>query len=94
MTENTEQGAGTRPGGERTYWLDKPANVDKLIRWFFLSCAVLIAIDFLVPKQGPFEIEHMWGFYGIFGFFACVALVLIAKQMRKVVMRSEDYYDR
>ena len=36
-----------------------------------------------------FEIE----IYGIFGFVACVALVLIAKQLRKVLMRREDYYD-
>ena len=94
MTEDANDGSGGRFFGERSYWLDKPANVDKLVRWFGVCCAALIGIDFLVPKHGPFAIEHMWGFYGIFGFFACVALVLIAKQMRKIVMRSEDYYDR
>jgi hypothetical protein len=46
------------------------------------------------PKHGPFAIEHVYGFYGIFGFVACVALVLIAKQLRRVLMRPEDYYDR
>ena len=94
MTDNTRHPSGTRPFGERSYWLDKPANVGKLVRWFFVLCAVLIGIDFLVPKHGPFAIEHVWGFYGIFGFVACVGLVLVAKLMRKVVMRSEDYYDR
>jgi hypothetical protein len=33
------------------------------------------------------------GFYAFYGFVACVLLVLIAKQMRKVLMRKEDYYD-
>jgi hypothetical protein len=36
----------------------------------------------------------VFGFYGWFGFVACVALVLIAKQLRRIVMRPEDYYDR
>ena len=29
----------------------------------------------------------------IYGFVACVLLVLIAKEMRKIVMRNDDYYD-
>jgi hypothetical protein len=35
----------------------------------------------------------VWGFYAIYGFVACVILVLVAKEMRKLVMRDEDYYD-
>ena len=53
-----------------------------------------LAIDVFVPKHGPFAIEHVFGFYGLFGFVACVALVLVAKQLRRVLMRPEDYYDR
>jgi hypothetical protein len=79
---------------ERSYWLDNPRNVDRLVYGFYAVCAVLIAIDVFVPKHGPFAIEHVFGFYGIFGFVACVALVLIAKQLRRVIMRPEDYYDR
>jgi hypothetical protein len=80
---------------EREYWLDSPANVDKLVRRFYVVCALLLLIDVAVPKHGPFAIEHLWGFYGIFGFVACVALVLIAKEvLRRMVMRPEDYYDR
>jgi hypothetical protein len=79
---------------EPKYWLDSRANVDKLVRGFYAVCALLLLVDGLVPKHGPFPIEHTWGFYGIFGFLACVALVLIAKQLRKVLMRPEDYYDR
>jgi hypothetical protein len=79
---------------EKRYWLDDPANVTRLVRIFYVVCAILIAIDVFVPKHGPFAIEHWLGFYGFFGFLACVALVLIAKQLRKVLMRPEDYYDR
>ena len=41
--------------------------------------ALLIVIDPFVHKHGPFAIEHVWGFYAIYGFVACVGLVLIAK---------------
>ena len=58
------------------------------------SAGVLLAIDVIVPKHGPFPIEHAFGFYGLFGFIACVVLVLVAKQLRRVLMRPEDYYDR
>ena len=61
---------------------------------FYIVCGLLLVIDVFVPKHGPFAIEHIYGFYGIFGFLACVALVLIAKQLRRVLMRPEDYYDR
>jgi hypothetical protein len=79
---------------EKTYWLDDSRNVDRLVYGFYVVCALLLAIDVFVPKHGPFEIEHIYGFYGVFGFVACVALVLAAKQMRRVLMRPEDYYDR
>ena len=84
-----------KPGSHgKAYWLDDSRNVDRLVRGFYIVCALLLAIDVFVPKHGPFAIEHVYGFYGLFGFLACVALVLIAKQLRRVLMRSEDYYDR
>lgn len=79
---------------EKRYWLDDRGNVDRLVRTFYVVCAVLIVIDVFVPKHGPFAIEHIFGFYAWFGFVACIALVLIAKQLRRVLMRSEGYYDR
>ena len=33
----------------------------------------------LLRKHGHFAIEHLFGFYGLFGFVACVVLVLAAK---------------
>jgi len=80
--------------GERSYWLDRPSNVNKLVYAFYVLCGLILAVDVFVPKHGPFAIEHVFGFYGLFGFIACVVLVLIAKQLRRVLMRPEDYYDR
>jgi hypothetical protein len=79
---------------DRRYWLDERANVDRLVRGFHVVCAVLLLLDLFVPKHGAFSIEHRFGFYAVFGFAACVTLVLVAKQLRRVLMRPEDYYDR
>lgn len=79
---------------KKVHWLDKRRNVDRLVHAFYAICAFLIAMDIFVPKHGPFFVEHLFGFYGVFGFIACVALVLIAKQLRRVLMRPENYYDR
>jgi protein-S-isoprenylcysteine O-methyltransferase Ste14 len=94
MSEPRHKSAHPTRHGERTYWLDDPANVNRLVYAFYGLCALALVIDPLVPKHGPFSIEHYWGFYGLFGFVACVALVLIAKELRKLLMRAEDYYDR
>ena len=86
--------AGHTKGDDRSYWLDKPRNVTRLVWSLSVVCGLLLAIDVFVPKHGPFPIEHSFGFYGLFGFTACVVLVLVAKQLRRVLMRPEDYYDR
>jgi len=74
-------------------WLDKPANQRKVRAALYVACALLFLLDFLVKRKVYVAAEQLPGFHAIFGFVACVVLVLIAKQMRKVLMRGEDYYD-
>jgi len=81
-------------GGEKRYWLDNPRNVDRLVHVFYVVCAIVLAIDVFFPKHGPFALEHFLGFYGLYGFIACVVLVVLAKQLRRILMRPENYYDR
>ena len=78
----------------RSWWLDSPANVKKIVWALYALSAVLLLVDPLIHKHGPFEIEHLPGFYGIYGFVGCIFLVLTAKELRKILMRPEDYYDR
>ena len=98
------------PPGEKKHYFDYPENVDKVIRWFYGAAGLLLVADvfvkfFHVPfhhhatfpedatlLEGSFE---TWPFfYAFYGFAACVLLVLAATQLRKVIMRREDYYDR
>lgn len=82
-----------KPRGEKQYWLDEPRNVEKVVWAVYAVCGVLLVIDPFIHKHGPFAIEHWFGFYGIYGFVACVGLVLAAKELRRILMRPEDYYD-
>ena len=78
---------------ERKTWLDEPRNVT-LIYWaVFLVCALLFVADAFYHKHPYFEAESWFGFYGLFGFVACVVLVLVAKLLRVILKRPEDYYD-
>ena len=83
---------------KKKHLFDQPRNVHRLIWIFFALCALLLGLDLLVHRhlnfaEGVFPVEGWFGFYAIYGFVACVLLVLTATQLRKVLMRREDYYD-
>jgi hypothetical protein len=82
------------PRPERRHWLDERGNVDKIYYGLVIVCAALLLADFFYDKHAKFRLEDIFGFYGIFGFVACVGLVLAAKELRKLLKRPEDYYDR
>lgn len=77
----------------RRHIFDNPRNVKRVIYALVAVCVLLLGADFLIERH----VDHPWeilpGFYAVYGFVACVALVLIAKEMRKVLRRKEDYYD-
>jgi hypothetical protein len=79
---------------EKTYWLDRSENVTKLYRAVWAIGIVLVAAGFAVHWHEDFGFAGWFGFYAAYGFFACVALVVTAKALRRVLMRPEDYYER
>lgn len=86
------------PSGKR-HLFDDTRNVKRIIRLLFACCAVLLAFDFLLHRhpsfqEGVLHAEAWYGFYPVYGFVACVLLVLAARQMRRLLMRGEDYYER
>ncbi len=83
-----------KPQDERRYWLDDRRNVAKIFWGVVAVCALLLLADFFYDKHAKFALEGVFGFYGIFGFVCCVFLVLAAKELRKLLKRPEDYYDR
>ena len=72
---------------------DKPRNVKALIYGLFALCGALFVLDAFALRHGEHPLETWFGFYAIYGFVVCVFLVLAAKEMRKFLMREDDYYD-
>ncbi|MCF6199451.1 MAG: hypothetical protein L3J67_08655 [Hyphomicrobiaceae bacterium] len=64
-----------------------------LLAVFYTICVLLVVADFLIHRHITMEWEKIPAFYALYGFVACVLLVVVAKLMRKIVMREENYYD-
>ena len=80
----------------KKYWLDQPRNVTRVYYALWVICVVLLLVDLLpgYDKHAHFRWENIFGFYGIFGFAVFFGVVLAGKELRKLLMRDEDYYDR
>lgn len=79
---------------EKKYWLDDPRNVRKIYIGLWLFGLAWLIPDFFLDKHEDVGFAATVGYYAAYGFFACVALVLTAKALRRILMRHEDYYDR
>lgn len=94
-----------KQSGEPPRWLDDFENVKKIYRGLWVVCLLLLvggegllvwahhAEEAHGAAHHGFSFERWPGFYSLYGFVACVALVLAAKELRKLLMRDEDYYD-
>ncbi len=78
---------------EKKYWLDGSRSVDKIYWGLYLLCILIILPDFFYHRHVYFSWEGWTGFYGLYSFLSCFGLVILAKQIRKIVKRKEDYYD-
>jgi hypothetical protein len=73
---------------------DEPKNVRRLLWGFYISLAALLIADFFIHKHGHLPWENAHGFFAAYGFVSCVLLIFIAKGLRRLMERDEDYYDR
>ena len=78
---------------DKPHLFDRPENVNRFLRGFYAVCGLLFVLDFIIHRHASRDWEALPGFYAIYGFVAFVMLVLVAKLLRKLVMRREDYYD-
>lgn len=79
-------------------WMDRPAAVKRFFTVFYVVCGVLLASELLLlsaENAHPHPLEEGIRFlvYPIYGFLSFWFLVLVAKPMRKILIRPEDYYE-
>ncbi len=85
---------GHAPVDDDPRWLDDPRHVTRIVHVLMGLCALALVADFFYTKHPFFDVEEFPGFYAVYGFVVSTALVLSAKQLRKLVGRPEDYYER
>ena len=78
---------------EKTHIFDNPANVRRVLVLLYVVCTLLLLADFVLHRHVEHPLESLPGFYAVYGFVGCVSLVVVAKELRRLVMRPEDYYD-
>jgi hypothetical protein len=90
---NDMQHENKKPEGEKERFLDRQENVDRLLWGVTVVGVILLLVDVVYHRHVYHSWGRLWGFYGIFGAISIIVLVQLAKGLRKLVMRDEDYYE-
>ena len=79
---------------DKKHMFDNPKNVTRALYGLCCCLILLLCLEPFIHKHPYFAWEKWFGFYAIYGFIACVLLVLVAKYiLRPLIKREEDYYD-
>jgi hypothetical protein len=79
-------------------WLDDPARVRRIKRWFYAGLIAVVAAEVGLPlafggghAHFAFERFPAWG--SIWGLLSCVAIIAVSKLIGKAwLLRREDHY--
>jgi sterol desaturase/sphingolipid hydroxylase (fatty acid hydroxylase superfamily) len=78
--------------GSDDAWLARPSTI-RLLWWVFAVVLVVsVAVQLMFKVKGYFGVDGWLGFGAVYGFLACLAMVLFAKLLGWFLKRNEDYY--
>ncbi|MCM2326351.1 MAG: hypothetical protein NDI88_00530 [Lysobacter sp.] len=83
-----------RGGGGEVHWLMRPRTIRGLWIGFIAVLAATVAAGFAVDLHPHFEVERWPAFFALYGFLACVAMVVASKLLGFLLKRGDTYYDR
>ena len=84
-----QNGNNENPG-----WADNPVIRQRIRNVLYVVCGLLVVADFILHRHVYMPLEKIPVFYALYGFAALVGVVVLAKLLRKVVGRKEDYYEQ
>jgi len=67
-----------------------------VIRLSYVGLALVVVWDvlFVSKEHAHTAVEHIPGFWAVFGFIACVVIIIVSKWFgHRGIMTREDYYD-
>ncbi|HHX83175.1 MAG TPA: hypothetical protein GX696_09375 [Pseudomonadaceae bacterium] len=56
-------------------------------------CALLLLAELVVNRHTVLPLEELPAFYPVYGFLSLITVVLLSKGLRRLVGRSEQYYE-
>ena len=77
---------------ESLHWLVRPATIRKLWYGFSAVLAVVVLAQVVIPFKGYFGVDGWFGFGAVYGFVACLLMVLVAKVLGVVLKRPQGYF--
>ena len=92
MGMNPPQGQPDSRPPQDDAWLARPSTI-RLLWWVFGAVLALsVATELVFKVKGYFGLDEWLGFGAVYGFLACLAMVLVAKALGWVLKRQADYY--
>ena len=80
------------PRPEDDAWLVRPATIRLFWGILWVVLALTVAAHFVINVKGYFVIDAWYGFGAVFGFLACLLMVIVAKALGVLLKRDQDYY--
>ena len=74
-------------------WLERPTTIRGLWIGFGVLLVLVLALDLGVEHHAHFGIEGTPGFSALYGFLACVLMVLGSKALGLLLKRKDTFYD-
>ena len=74
-------------------WFYKESSIKKLWIGSGIVLALTVVAEFFVKLHPHFEVESYFGFHAVYGFLACVVMVVFAEGLGYLIKRKDDYYD-
>ena len=75
------------------HWLVRTSTIRLLWIAQILILAITVLVQFALPVKGHFDFDSSFGFNAWYGFFACAAMIIIAKLLGMILKRPDTYYD-
>jgi len=73
-------------------WLARASSIRLLWRIFWAVLALTVVAQSVIKVKGYFGVDGWFAFGAIYGFLACLAMVLFAKGLGYLLKRDENYY--
>lgn len=96
MQGERKEAGKTGPDGP-LYWVSRKAARRAVVA-LHIAAILVIVLELLHPFDSDgygvsrVQMLEFPGSYAVYGFVACVILVLLGRILRRLVMRSENYY--